>query len=131
MAAAELGQIIIAPKVLETITGIATAKVEGVHSLRSKTIKDKLTKTKKSITKGVYLQEEDGELTADIYVYLEYGVRVPAVSFDIQQSVKQAVMEHTDIPVATVNIHVEGMVPEKTPKPDLENLFGEDFANED
>ena len=32
----ELGDIVIAPEVLEVIIGITTSKIEGVHALRNK-----------------------------------------------------------------------------------------------
>lgn len=125
-----LGEIVIAPHVLEVITGIATAKVEGVHSLHNKHLKDSLSK--KALDRGVYLQaDEEGVLTADIYVYLEYGVNVPAVSMAIQRAVKTAVLNYADVEVSAVNIHVSGIVPLETPKPDLKDLFGEDFLDEE
>ena len=76
------GEIVIAPRVLEVITGIAAAKVDGVHSLQYKRVADSWSKT--SLNKGIYLEtDEEGRVTADIYVYLEYGVNVPAVSMDL------------------------------------------------
>lgn len=130
MSKEHLGEIVIAPQVLEVITGIAAAKVDGVHSLRNKKIADKLSKN--ALNRGVYLQtDEDGQLVADLYVFLQYGVNVPAVSMDIQRAVKTAVSNYADVTVSTVNIHVDGIVPDETPKPDLEDLFGEDFSDED
>ncbi|HIH7916827.1 TPA: Asp23/Gls24 family envelope stress response protein [Streptococcus suis] len=124
------GEIVIAPRVLEVITGIAAAKVDGVHSLQNKRVADSWSKT--SLNKGVYLEtDEEGQVTADIYVYLEYGVNVPAVSMDIQRAVKTAVYNYTEVQVAAVNIHVSGIVPDKTPKPALKDLFGEDFLDEE
>lgn len=124
------GEIVIAPRVLEVITGIAAAKVEGVHSLQNKRVADSWSKT--SLNKGVYLQtDEEGKVTADIYVYLEYGVNVPAVSMDIQRAVKTAVFNYAEVQVKAVNIHVNGIVPDKTPKPTLTDLFGEDFLDEE
>lgn len=124
------GEIVIAPRVLEVITGIATAKVEGVHSLHNKRVADTWSKT--SLNKGVYLQTDDeGKVTADIYVYLEYGVNVPAVSMDIQRAVKTAIYNYAEVEVNAVNIHVNGIVPDKTPKPALKDLFGEDFLDEE
>lgn len=130
MTTENLGEIVIAPHVLEVITGIASAKVEGVHSLHNKRITDGLSK--KALNRGVYLQtDEEGNLTADIYVYLEYGVNVPAVSMDIQRAVKTAVFNYADVTVSAVNIHVAGIVPVETPKPELKDLFGEDFLDEE
>ncbi|HFI0213690.1 TPA: Asp23/Gls24 family envelope stress response protein [Streptococcus suis] len=124
------GEIVIAPRVLEVITGIAAAKVEGVHSLHNKRVADTWSKT--SLNKGVYLQtDEEGKVTADIYVYLEYGVNVPAVSMDIQRAVKTAIFNYAEVEVTAVNIHVNGIVPDKTPKPALKDLFGEDFLDEE
>ncbi len=130
MSVENLGEIVIAPHVLEVITGIASAKVEGVHSLHNKRFSDGLSKT--SLNRGVYLEsDEEGNLTADIYVYLEYGVSVPAVSMDIQRAVKTAVLNYADVTVTAVNIHVVGIVPVETPKPELKDLFGEDFLDEE
>lgn len=124
------GEIVIAPRVLEVITGIAAAKVDGVHSLQNKRVADSWSKT--SLDKGIYLEtDEESRVTADIYVYLEYGVNVPAVSMDIQRAVKTAVLNYADVQVDAVNIHVNGIVPDKTPKPALKDLFGEDFLDEE
>lgn len=130
MATELLGDIVISPRVLEVITGIATTKVEGVHSLQNKSVTDTISKD--AFTKGVYLtnQEEEGTISADIYVYLQYGVNVPAVSIAIQKAVKSAVYDMAEIEVSAVNVHVVAIVPEKTPKPDYSSLFEEDFLNE-
>lgn len=129
MTTENLGEIVISPRVLEVITGIAATKVDGVHSLRNKAVTDSLSK--KSLGRGVYLKnEEDDTVAADIYVYLQYGVNVPAVSIAIQQAVKTAVYDMAEVKISSVNIHVEGIVPEKTPKPDLKLLFDEDFLDD-
>ena len=123
MTTENIGDIVISPRVLEVITGIAAAKVDGVHSLHNKAMA--------VLGKGVYLHtEEDGTVNADIYVYLQYGVNVPAVSIAIQQAVKTAVYDMAEVTISSVNIHVEGIVPEKTPKPDLKALFDEDFLDD-
>ncbi|MGT2756215.1 Asp23/Gls24 family envelope stress response protein [Streptococcus ovuberis] len=124
-----LGEIVIAPRVLEVITGIAAAKVDGVYALRNKAVSDGLIKTSKG--RGVYLHTDDeGVITADIYVYLEYGVSVPTVAMDIQKAVKTAVYNYADVTIDSVNIHVIGIAPDKTQKPDLKDLFNEDFLND-
>lgn len=129
MTTETIGDIVIAPRVLEVITGIATTKVEGVYALQNKTVADSLSKT--SLGRGVYLHtEEDGTVNADIYVSLQYGVNVPAVSIEIQKAVKAAVYDMAEVSISEVNVHVESIVTEKSPKPDLAALFNEDFLNE-
>ena len=48
----QFGEIVIAPRVLEKIIAIATAKVEGVHSFSNKSVSDTLSKL--SLGRGVY-----------------------------------------------------------------------------
>ena len=124
----QLGEIVIAPRVLEKIIAIATAKVKGVHSFSNKSVSDTLSKL--SLGRGVYLRNVDEKLTVDIYLYLEYGVKVPKVAMAIQKAVKDAVYNMADVELDVVNIHVTGIVPDKTPKPDLKDLFDADFLND-
>ena len=80
----QFGEIVIAPRVLEKIIAIATAKVDGVHSFSNKSVSDTLSKL--SLGRGVYLKESNEELTADIYLYLEYGVKVTKSCFCYSKS---------------------------------------------
>ena len=129
MATAQYGEIVIAPRVLEKIIAIATAKVDGVHSLENKSVSDSLSK--RALGRGVYLRtQEDGQISVDIYLYLEYGVAVPKVAVAIQKAVKTAVYNMADVTLDDVNIHVVGIVTEKAAKPDLKDLFNEDFLND-
>ena len=128
MATEQYGEIVIAPRVLEKIIAIATAKVDGVHSLENKSVSDSLSK--RALGRGVYLRtQEDGQISVDIYLYLEYGVAVPKVAVAIQKAVKTAVYNMADVTLDDVNIHVVGIVTEKTAKPDMKDLFNEDFLN--
>lgn len=129
MSQITFGEIVIAPRVLEVITGIAATKVDGVHSLHNKKVADSFSKT--NLGRGVYLKsQEDETLVVDLYVYLQYGVNVPAVSIAIQKAVKSAISDMAELDVAAVNVHVVGIVPDKTPKPDLKSLFDEDFLDD-
>lgn len=129
MATEQYGEIVIAPRVLEKIIAIATAKVDGVHSLENKSVSDSLSK--RALGRGVYLRtQEDGQISVDIYLYLEYGVAVPKVAVTIQKAVKTAVYNMADVTLDDVNIHVVGIVTEKAAKPDLKDLFNEDFLND-
>ena len=129
MATEQYGEIVIAPRVLEKIIAIATAKVDGVHSLENKSVSDSLSK--RALGRGVYLRtQEDGQISVGIYLYLEYGVAVPKVAVAIQKAVKTAVYNMADVTLDDVNIHVVGIVTEKTAKPDLKDLFNEDFLND-
>ncbi|MCL2676779.1 MAG: Asp23/Gls24 family envelope stress response protein [Streptococcaceae bacterium] len=121
----DLGEIIVAPEVIEVIIGINTAKVDGVYALRNKRLVDVLGK--KSEGRGVYLEVKDSELIANIYVYLTYGSNAPSVALEIQKTVKEAVEKFTEITLSDVNIHIMGVVAENLEKPEFEELFDEGF----
>ena len=82
----QFGEIVIAPRVLEKIIAIATAK-QRCSLFSNKSVSDTLSKL--SLGRGVYLKESEEELTADIYLYLEYVVKVPKVAMAIQKSCKR------------------------------------------
>ena len=124
-----LGEIVIAPQVIETIVAVAAAKIDGVYSLRNKRFADLIGK--KADGRGVYVHQDEEKIIVDIYVYLTYGVSLPSVAMEMQRIVKENVLDMSDIVIDEVNIHVAGVVPEKTPKPDFKELFDEDFLDVD
>ena len=124
----QLGEIVIAPRVLEKNHCYCYCKGRGCSLFSNRSVSDTLSKL--SLGRGIYLKNVDEELTADIYLYLEYGVKVPKVAVAIQKAVKDAVRNMADVELAAINIHVAGIVPDKTPKPELKDLFDEDFLND-
>ena len=54
--------------------------------------------------------DENGDLTADVYVYLKYGVNVPSVAAKIQEALKQQLAQMTDMNLKSINVHVVGLV---------------------
>lgn len=123
----ELGEIVIAPEVIEVIIGIAASKVEGVYGMRG-TFANNVTELLglSAHGKGVYLTIDEAGIKVDIYCYIRYGVSVPKVAMEIQEVVKQQVLFMTDVQLAEVNVHVVAVVPEKIEQPSLEELFGND-----
>ncbi|MDR1567357.1 MAG: Asp23/Gls24 family envelope stress response protein [Streptococcaceae bacterium] len=123
-----LGEVVIAPEVIEVIIGVAASKIKGVYGMQGNIashIAEKLGRV--SHGKGVDLKNnEDDTVTADLYVYLDYGVSVPRVAMAIQAKVKQQVLDMTGLELKEVNIHIVSVVPEKLIQPNLDDLFGED-----
>lgn len=131
---AALGDIIIAPEVIEVIIGIAASKVSGVYGMQgsfSENVAAIFDRKAARHTKGVFLKVEEEGLIVDLYCYLDYGISVPKVALEIQEKVRQQVLFMTDISLAQVNIHVEAVVPEKVETPSLEDLMGLEDDNEE
>ncbi|WDF83666.1 Asp23/Gls24 family envelope stress response protein [Lacticaseibacillus pabuli] len=118
------GTIEIVPEVLEVILGIAAVSVDGVYQMRgslASSINALFGRVNRG--KGVAVQVEDDHITAEVYVYLDYGVSVPKVALKLQETLREQLLYMTDLDLAEVNIHVVGVVPEKTEKVKPEDLF--------
>lgn len=104
----------IADDVVATIAGIAASDVPGVAGMAGGLaggISEILGR--KNLTKGVKVQVGEKETSIDINIIVEYGARIPDVSWEIQKRVKKAVESMTGLKVVEVNIHVQGVNIEK------------------
>lgn len=106
-----IGNIKISVDVVSTIAGIAASEVEGVAGMYGTFaggIKEMLG-AKKNPSKGVKVDMGDGTASIDLYIVVDYGVRIPELSWEIQESVKSNVETMTGLNVLKVNIHIEGV----------------------
>lgn len=110
--------------VLEVILGIAARKVDGVSEMRG-SLKSGLDSLfgRSNRGKGVTLSVEDDQLTADVYVYLEYGVNVPQVAVKIQKRLALQLEQMTDLTLKQINVHVVGLISEEEKSAKDEELF--------
>ncbi|GHV97245.1 alkaline-shock protein [Lactobacillus nasalidis] len=105
-------QIKIDLQVLEVILGISAQKVDGVAGMRGG-LKSGFNRVfgREDRGKGVDVSvDADAQLTADVYVYLKYGVNVPTVAGKIQQALQQQLTQMTDMNLKSINVHVVGLV---------------------
>lgn len=113
----EYGAVKIADDVVAIIAEIAAKEVKGIVGM-SGGIADSITEMlgKKSPSKGVKVEVGDEETAIDLYVIVEYGVRIPDVAWQVQENVKKAVETMTGLKVVEVNIHIQGVNLEKENK---------------
>lgn len=119
--------------VLEVILGIAARKVDGVSEMRGSLkagIDQLFGRTNRG--KGVSLKVDDDNLTADIYVYLDYGVNVPQVAMELQKKLTLQLEQMTNLKLESINIHVVGLISEdeKSSAQDDGELFAADTDGE-
>ncbi|MDW7740182.1 MAG: Asp23/Gls24 family envelope stress response protein [Bacillota bacterium] len=106
----ELGVVRIADEVVSIIAGLAAADIEGVASM-SGGIAGGIAEVlgRRNLSKGVKVEVGTEEAKIDIFLIVDYGVRIPDVAWDIQESVKNAVETMTGLRVTQVNVHVQGI----------------------
>lgn len=106
----DLGVVKIADEVVSIIAGLAATEIEGVSSM-SGGIGGGIAEVlgRRNLSKGVKVEVGTEEAKIDIFILVEYGVRIPDVAWSIQESVKKAVENMTGLMVAHVNVHVQGI----------------------
>lgn len=104
------GNLNISDDVLSTIANIAASEVEGVTAMSSG-IAGGIVEMfgKKPLGKGVKVEKKEGEIKIDLFIVVNYGVRIPDVAWEVQDNVKRSVEAMTGLNVAQVNIHVQGV----------------------
>lgn len=106
-----IGNVKISVDVVSTIAGIATSEIAGVAGM-SGTLAGGIAEmlgAKKNPSKGVKVDMNEKTVTIDLYIVVDYGVRIPELSWEIQESVKNSVETMTGLEVLKVNIHIEGV----------------------
>ncbi len=64
---------------------------------------------RESVHRGVEVREVDGHLAIDVYVVVQYGVRITEVAHNLKSAVRFEVERSTGVPVAEVNVFVQGV----------------------
>lgn len=106
----EAGAVKIASEVVTVIASMAAMEVKGVAGMSGGFTDDIVEKFGvKSSNKGIKVQVGETETSIDLFLNVEYGVKIPDVAWEVQQSVKKAVETMTGLKVMEVNIHIQGI----------------------
>lgn len=122
----EFGSVKISDDVVAIIAGLAATEVKGVAGM-SGGIAGGIAELlgRKNLSKGVKVTIGEKEVTVDLYIVVEFGVKIPDVAWEVQDKVKKAIETMTGLNVVDVNIHVQGVNMEKEKeqkKEEQENL---------
>ncbi len=104
------GNISISTDVIATISAIAAKSVEGVSGMvNSLTGGFAELLGKKNPSKGVKVTLNGKDVKIDMFVVVEYGVKIPDVAWEIQGKTKNEVEAMTGLNVTAVNVNIEGV----------------------
>ncbi|PJK17605.1 Asp23/Gls24 family envelope stress response protein [Chryseomicrobium excrementi] len=107
---ADLGTIQIAPEVITVIAGIAAHEVDGVAATRGNFAAGVVELLGKKVHgKGIKTDISSKGLFIDVFCTIRYGKSVPTIAQEVQQSVRQAILNMTGLEVKEVNVHVTGI----------------------
>ena len=105
------GDVTINTDVIARYAGSLAVECFGIVGMASVSMRDGLVHLlrKDSITRGINVSWEDGELIIDFHVIIAYGVSILAVYSNLSDSVKYHVQEFTGIHVRKINMFVDGV----------------------
>jgi len=121
------GSVTFANEVLATIAGVAACDIPGVAGM-SGGFKDGIVNLlgKKNFTKGIKVTTNENAVTVDIQIVVDYGVSVPEVCRNIQDSVTKALETMTGLSVVAINIAIQGVKFKELSVPELEEAQEEE-----
>ncbi len=105
------GKIAIAPQAIATVAGRAVANsygVVGIAARRPRLVSVELLIPER-YTRGVYVRFSRDHVVIDLYVVLEYGLRITTIAQNIMQNVKFAVERTLGLRVVQVNVNVQAL----------------------
>jgi len=106
----DLGLVKINNEAISAIAYTAATQIRGVARLGgglSRTICEKILR--RSSSRGVRIKLNNGEIRLAVSIIVEYGIDIPRIADEVQESVKHAVEKMTGLVLSEVDIIVEGV----------------------
>ena len=109
------GRVEVFPSAVAAIAGHAALRCYGIAGMAGRGLRDGFAELlhRESVDRGVDVVEIDGGLVIDVYVVIQYGIRITEVAHNLQEAVKFAVERSVKVPVLEVNVNVQGVREEK------------------
>lgn len=106
-----LGKIEVLPNAIHTIATRATSECYGVVGMAAPRLRNGqaiLLPPEKS-SQGVQVRLVNDQIVVEVYVALEYGLRMSEIAHNIMSSVKFSIEKMLGVPVLQVNVNIQGL----------------------
>lgn len=109
------GRIEVFPSAVAAIAGHAAMRCYGISGMAGRGLRDGVAVLlrRENVDRGVEVVESEGGLSIDVYVIVQYGVRITEVAHNLQETVKFEVERSVNVPVVQVNVNVQGVREER------------------
>lgn len=111
----KVGNVQISVDVVASVAGIAASEIEGVAGMNGSFAGGiaEIFAGKKNPSKGVKVEVTEDTAVIDLFIIVDFGVRIPELAWQLQEHVKNGVETMTGLNVKAVNVHVDGVSFEK------------------
>src|SRR2546430_1067340 len=109
------GRIEVFPSAVAAIAGHAATRCYGISGMAARGLRDGFAELlrRENVDKGVDVVQADDALVIDVYVIVQYGIRISEVAHNLQETVKFEVERSVNVPVVKVNVNVQGVREER------------------
>jgi uncharacterized alkaline shock family protein YloU len=106
-----LGRIEVLPNAIHAIAVQAISECYGVVGIAAPRLRhgQAVLLPPERRNQGVQVRLVNDQLILEVYVALEYGLRISEIAHNIMSSVKFSVEKMLGIPVAQINVNVQGL----------------------
>ncbi len=107
----ENGNITIDDQVFATLAGLAAMECYGVVGMAARNATQGIFELlrREQLTKGIRITTSDDKISIDLYIVLQYGVKISTVADNIISRIKYSVETFSGVSVENVNIFVQGV----------------------
>jgi uncharacterized alkaline shock family protein YloU len=105
------GKIEVAPRAIATIVARVVGESYGVVGMAPRTFREGVAQVlhQRDAHRGVDVRIVGNQIEIDLYVIVSYGTRIGEVARNLQEHVRYAVERAIGMPVAHVNVRVQGL----------------------
>jgi uncharacterized alkaline shock family protein YloU len=113
--ARQWGRIEVFPSAVAAIAGHAALRCYGISGMAGRGLRDGFAELlrREHVDKGVDVVTAEEGLIIDVYVIVQYGIRISEVAHNLQETVKFEVERSVNVPVVKVNVNVQGVREER------------------
>jgi len=99
----------VSDEVISTIVEKTVMSIPGIYDINGGIIDGITNMLGSKRMRGIKVDIDNKSVSIDIYVIVEYGVKIPDIAWDIQDKVKKIIEDMTGLAVTAVNIHIQGI----------------------
>ncbi len=105
------GTIEVAPRAIASLVAHAVSHSYGVVGMAPANLRESVGQVlrKEDQHRGIDVQINKDRITVDIYIVVAYGTRISEVAQQVIATVSYALKQSLGLPVAAINVHVEGV----------------------
>ena len=113
--ARQWGRIEVFPAAVGAIAAHAALGCYGIAGMAARGLRDGVAELlhRGNVARGVEVIEVEGGLGIEVFVIVQYGIRISEVAHNLQQTVKFEVERSVNVPVVQVNVNVQGVREER------------------